>query len=121
MAPTHSRLFTVADADNDACGLFNDPPTGRKTFKMQNAKNGQKCREAVWPPELEKALFRGLIRYHPGTSKDRKTLQRFPRRNKKISEYILKEERKMRTAKQVGSRLQQLRETCTIPWGSCST
>lgn len=39
-------------------------------------------------------------------------LGRFPRRNRFISDYIYRKTGKLRTAKQVGSRLQQLRETC---------
>jgi transcriptional enhancer factor len=39
-------------------------------------------------------------------------LGRFPRRNRFISDYIFDKTGKRRTPKQVGSRLQQLRESC---------
>ncbi|KAF4610796.1 hypothetical protein D9613_006618 [Agrocybe pediades] len=39
--------------------------------------------------------------------------KRFPRRNQMIAEFILAKTKVRRTAKQVGSRLQQLRESCT--------
>ncbi|KAJ7672915.1 hypothetical protein B0H17DRAFT_1083323, partial [Mycena rosella] len=40
-------------------------------------------------------------------------LGRFPRRNRFISDYIFNKTGKRRSAKQVGSRLQQLRESCS--------
>jgi len=49
----------------------------------------------------------------PTSSKDPRTLQRFPRRNQEISNFILRTTGEHRTAKQVGSRLQQLRESCS--------
>ncbi|KAF9036244.1 hypothetical protein BJ165DRAFT_1354951, partial [Panaeolus papilionaceus] len=44
--------------------------------------------------------------------KTTKNLGRFPMRNRFISDYILEATGKRRTPKQVGSRLQQLRDTC---------
>ncbi|KAJ7622221.1 hypothetical protein FB45DRAFT_1006225 [Roridomyces roridus] len=79
----------------------------RKTWKT--IRGG----ETVWPPELEAALVEGLEKYVPDDSRETRMLGRFPRRNRYISEYILKKTGKSRTAKQVGSRLQQLRESCT--------
>ncbi|KAJ6535012.1 hypothetical protein B0H19DRAFT_871917, partial [Mycena capillaripes] len=51
----------------------------------------------------------GLERYQPDDSRETRTLGRFPRRNRFISDYIFYKTGKRRTAKQVGSRLQQLR------------
>ncbi|PPR07739.1 hypothetical protein CVT24_003737 [Panaeolus cyanescens] len=81
--------------------------TGRKTWKMTKSK-----KEAVWPQHLESALLKGLRKYKPASTKDPRHLLRFPRRNRFISEYIYETTGRVRTAKQVGSRLQQLRETC---------
>lgn len=99
--------------------------TGRKSWKTLKGKT-----EAVWPPYLEVALFegehprplvistqisllpsKGLSRYQPSNPRATKSLGRFPNRNRFISEYILKKTGKHRTPKQVGSRLQQLRDT----------
>lgn len=99
--------------------------TGRKSWKTLKGKT-----EAVWPPYLEVALFegpsshsliistfishfptQGLSRYQPSNPRATKSLGRFPNRNRFISEYILKKTGKHRTPKQVGSRLQQLRDT----------
>ncbi|RPD58631.1 hypothetical protein L226DRAFT_466575 [Lentinus tigrinus ALCF2SS1-7] len=79
---------------------------GRKCYRMSKDKN-----EVVWPPHLEAALMEGLERYAPAESKSPRGLTRFPNRNKFISEYILKKTGEIRTAKQVGSRIQQLRDT----------
>ncbi|KAJ7230130.1 hypothetical protein GGX14DRAFT_410032 [Mycena pura] len=78
----------------------------RKTWKT--ARGG----ETVWPLELEAALIEGLERYIPDDSRETRMLGRFPRRNRFISEYILAKTGQRRTPKQVGSRLQQLRESC---------
>ncbi|KAL1666896.1 TEA/ATTS domain family-domain-containing protein [Schizophyllum commune] len=80
--------------------------TGRKAWKTMKGKG-----EAVWPPHLEKALLQGLAAYEPDT-KSTKALNRFPRRNRFISEYIYQRTGEWRTAKQVSSRLQQLKESC---------
>jgi transcriptional enhancer factor len=85
----------------------------------------------VWPPELEAALLEGANRsfshpsdpsltiralglenYQPDDSRETRLLGRFPMRNRFISDYIFQKTGKRRTAKQVGSRLQQLRDTC---------
>ncbi|TFK23205.1 hypothetical protein FA15DRAFT_745860 [Coprinopsis marcescibilis] len=82
--------------------------TGRKTWKSLKEK-----KEAVWPDFLEEALLEALERYRPTSSKDPRLLRRFPKRNAFISCYIKNKTGAQRTPKQVGSRLQQLRETCT--------
>lgn len=102
------------------------PKSGRKTWKSLKEK-----KEAVWPDYLEEALLEGkrdhfsltsslshrsttaLERYRPTSSKDPRALRRFPKRNAYISSFIKLKTGVLRTPKQVGSRLQQLRETCT--------
>ncbi|KAF9471787.1 hypothetical protein BDN70DRAFT_819564, partial [Pholiota conissans] len=54
----------------------------------------------------------GLENYQPDDSRETRLLGRFPMRNQFISDYIYEKTGKRRTAKQVGSRLQQLRDTC---------
>ncbi|KAF8150069.1 hypothetical protein B0H34DRAFT_678986 [Crassisporium funariophilum] len=83
--------------------------TGRRSWKTLKGKG-----EAVWPPLLEAALIEALENYQPDAvgSKSSKNLGRFPMRNRFISDYIFATTGKMRTPKQVGSRLQQLRDTC---------
>ncbi|KAJ7611896.1 hypothetical protein DFH06DRAFT_1244032 [Mycena polygramma] len=68
--------------------------------------------ETVWPLELEAALIEGLEKYEPDDSRETRMLGRFPRRNRFISDYIFDKTGKRRSPKQVGSRLQQLRESC---------
>ncbi len=87
--------------------VFQSIVKGRKSWKTLRG-NG----EAVWPPELEAALLEGLESYQPDDSRETRLLGRFPMRNRYISDYIWKVTGKRRTAKQVGSRLQQLRDTC---------
>ncbi|TCD65389.1 hypothetical protein EIP91_002722 [Steccherinum ochraceum] len=81
--------------------------TGRKCWKTMKGRG-----EVVWPPHLEAALVEGLEQYRPVETRSTRALGRFPMRNKFISEYIFKATGKRRTPKQVGSRLQQLRDTC---------
>ncbi|KAF8206197.1 hypothetical protein K438DRAFT_1963282 [Mycena galopus ATCC 62051] len=71
--------------------------TNRRSFK--NMKDGVK---PVWSKQLEGALLQGLER----TRHLRKVY-----RNRFISEFIFQETNEFRTAKQVGSRLQQLQQT----------
>ncbi|KAK7030956.1 hypothetical protein VNI00_013903 [Paramarasmius palmivorus] len=94
---------------NDHLGtkdVFRDVVKGRKSWKTM--KGG----EMVWSPELEAALLEGLASYQPDDSRETRLLGRFPMRNRYISAYIYQKTGKHRTAKQVGSRLQQLRDTC---------
>ncbi|KAJ7085911.1 hypothetical protein C8R44DRAFT_651040, partial [Mycena epipterygia] len=53
----------------------------------------------------------GLQQYRPTACRDTLLLGRFPRRNQFISQYIWRKTGQRRTPKQVGSRLQQLRES----------
>ncbi|KAK7055782.1 TEA domain-containing protein [Favolaschia claudopus] len=78
----------------------------RKTWKT--SRGG----ETVWPMDLEAALLEGLEKYQPDDSRETRMLGRFPRRNRFISDYIFDKTGKRRSPKQVGSRLQQLRESC---------
>ncbi|KAI0319278.1 hypothetical protein OF83DRAFT_1170354 [Amylostereum chailletii] len=75
--------------------------------KSRKALKGQ--HEAVWPLSLEVALIEGLHEYRPKIST--RPFLRFPDRNVFISDYIFRATGKRRTSKQVGSRLQQLRDT----------
>ncbi|KAF7373015.1 TEA domain-containing protein [Mycena sanguinolenta] len=68
--------------------------------------------EAVWPPALEAALIEGLEHYQPDDCRETRVLGRFPMRNCFIAEYIFRTTGKRRSAKQVGSRLQQIRDSC---------
>ncbi|KAJ7106675.1 hypothetical protein C8R44DRAFT_987297 [Mycena epipterygia] len=77
----------------------------RKMWKISD--RGQ----AIWSLELETALLEGLAQYQPTACRETIMLGRFPRRNQFISQYIWKKTGQHRTAKQVGSRLQQLRES----------
>ncbi|KAF5322158.1 hypothetical protein D9619_002059 [Psilocybe cf. subviscida] len=79
---------------------------GRKSWKT--LRGG----EVVWPPELEAALIEGLENYQPDDSRETRLLGRFPMRNRFISDWIFERTGRRRSAKQVGSRLQQLRDTC---------
>ncbi|KAG6906924.1 hypothetical protein DXG01_011350 [Tephrocybe rancida] len=92
---------------NQVAGMAHTSVTGRRTWKTSKGKN-----EAVWPSHVEAALFDGLEKYRPASSGDLKLLRRFPKRNRFISDHIKKVTGKERTPKQVGSRLQQLRDTC---------
>ncbi|KAF7333844.1 TEA domain-containing protein [Mycena venus] len=77
----------------------------RKSWKT--SRDGQ----TVWPFDLEAALLEGLERYQPDNSRGTRMLQRFPRRNRFISDYIFDKTGKRRLPTQVGSRLQQLRDS----------
>ncbi|CAK5284885.1 unnamed protein product, partial [Mycena citricolor] len=85
----------------------------RKTWKT--FRDG----ETVWPPDLEQALIEGLERHKPEDCRETRMLGRFPRRNKFIANYIYAKTGKRRSAKQVGSRLQQMRETCSEAGRAC--
>ncbi|KAF7375333.1 TEA domain-containing protein [Mycena sanguinolenta] len=78
----------------------------RKSWKI--SRGG----ETVWPLDLEAALLEGLERYQPEDCRETRMLGRYPRRNCFISDYIFDKTGKFRSPKQVGSRLQQLRESC---------
>ena len=142
MGPPESYLTTSFVGDlsyqppaSQAAGLAHTFVTGRKTWKTLKSKKN----EAVWPVHIEAALFEGdllcplpcmslsepdfltaLEIYRPASSGDPRLLRRFPKRNRFISDHIFKVTGKMRTPKQVGSRLQQLRDTCQEERGQAS-
>ncbi|KAL0579308.1 hypothetical protein V5O48_002706 [Marasmius crinis-equi] len=95
---------SAQEKDRDAAQIV---ATGRRSWKTLKGKG-----EAVWPPHLEAALIEALEKYKPDESRSTKTLGRFSMRNRFISDYIFETTGKRRTPKQVGSRLQQLRDTC---------
>ncbi|KJA14524.1 hypothetical protein HYPSUDRAFT_49086 [Hypholoma sublateritium FD-334 SS-4] len=109
MATTVDDLSYTPSAEEKSRDAEQFVATGRKSWKTLKGKG-----EAVWPPLLEAALLEALERYSPdtGNTKPDKTMGRFPMRNRFISDYIFETTGKRRTPKQVGSRLQQLRETC---------
>lgn len=72
-------------------------------------------RQVLSPPIVFMYLIApllGLENYQPDDSRETLLLGRFPLRNRFISDYIFEKTGKVRTPKQVGSRLQQLRDTC---------
>ncbi|ESK93964.1 hypothetical protein Moror_12921 [Moniliophthora roreri MCA 2997] len=95
---------SAEEKDRDAAQII---ATGRRSWKTLKGKG-----EAVWPPHLEAALIEALEKYKPDETRSTKTLGRFSMRNRFISDYIFETTGKRRTPKQVGSRLQQLRDTC---------
>ncbi|KAG7089375.1 hypothetical protein E1B28_011065 [Marasmius oreades] len=95
---------SAEEKDRDAAQIV---ATGRRSWKTLKGKG-----EAVWPPHLEAALIEALEKYRPDESRSTKALGRFSMRNRFISDYIFETTGKRRTPKQVGSRLQQLRDTC---------
>ncbi|KIY65161.1 hypothetical protein CYLTODRAFT_445541 [Cylindrobasidium torrendii FP15055 ss-10] len=84
--------------------------TGRRIHKTHKETS-----QVVWPPLVEDALLKGLRAYkappEPAHRKPGAAL-RWPYRNRFISEWIKKQTGVTRTPKQVGSRLQQMRDTC---------
>ncbi|KAI0915322.1 hypothetical protein AcV5_003826 [Taiwanofungus camphoratus] len=108
----HVRVSSTDELSysSSAKGEINDTihtiVTGRKCWKTMKGKG-----EVVWPPYLEAALVEGLEKYQPVESRTTRAFGRFPMRNKFISDYIYNATGKRRTPKQVGSRLQQLRDT----------
>ena len=61
---------------------------------------------------LTNAVALALEKYQSEGTRPNNLLGRFPMRNRFISVYIFKVTGKQRTPKQVGSRLQQMRDTC---------
>ncbi|KAL1748182.1 hypothetical protein HDZ31DRAFT_30159 [Schizophyllum fasciatum] len=133
--PPPARAPSSSDSDGDrspgAAIVYNPPPMtflpsddmNKGTVHAVNTLVGSRRswktmpegKEPVWPPQLEAALIEGLEKYRPNSSVETRTLRRFPKRNRYISDYILRITGKYRTPKQVGSRLQQLRDTCHDP------
>ncbi|KAJ7230400.1 hypothetical protein GGX14DRAFT_583088 [Mycena pura] len=89
-----------------AARIIRTPIPGRRVWKKIKERQ-----ETIWSPELEAALVQALEKYRPGGSPNR-ILRRFPKRNRFISDHIFAVTGSRRTTKQVGSRLQQMRDTC---------
>ncbi|KAF7300483.1 TEA domain-containing protein [Mycena chlorophos] len=119
----HHRLFTIPSAPMMGSRAWaGAAPAGgpsettkevlQSVLKVRKSWKTLRGGETVWPLELEAALLEGLEAYVPDDSRETRLLGRFPRRNRFISDYIFDKTGKRRSAKQVGSRLQQLRESC---------
>ncbi|KAH8110480.1 hypothetical protein DFH11DRAFT_1547372 [Phellopilus nigrolimitatus] len=76
----------------------------------QELEDSQGKSEPVWPPLLERALVQALLQFNPNDKRYGRALGRFPKRNRFISDIIFKRTGVRRSPKQVGSRLQQLKE-----------
>ena len=61
----------------------------------------------------------GLERYRPAEAKSNRVLGRFPMRNKFVADHIFETTGQRRTPKQVGSRIQQLRDTSSGKHSKC--
>ncbi|KAI6043525.1 hypothetical protein EDC04DRAFT_3088049 [Pisolithus marmoratus] len=101
--PPHSSYHHAPNTTEDILHLILRTRKSWKTLKGQT--------EAVWPPLLEATMLKALQEYVPEDSRETRILGRFPMRNRFISDYIYRSTGKVRSAKQVGSRLQQLRDT----------
>ncbi|KAF5312807.1 hypothetical protein D9619_002355 [Psilocybe cf. subviscida] len=99
------KSSTASLANPHTQDVFASIVKGRKSWKT--LRGG----EVVWPPELEAALIEGLKNYQPDDSRETHLLGRFPMRNRFISDWIFERTGRRRSAKQVGNRLQQLRDT----------
>ncbi|KAG2158558.1 uncharacterized protein EDB93DRAFT_1118910 [Suillus bovinus] len=99
----HPRLMSpIQNTEN----LFRTILNIRKGWKTLKGNS-----EPVWPPYLEAMMLKGLQEYKPVDSRETQILGRFPMRNRFISEYIYHKTGKHRSSKQIGSRLQQFRDT----------
>ncbi|KAK7031703.1 TEA domain-containing protein [Favolaschia claudopus] len=93
------------------------PPTLPTSHVISGRKSWRKTKErteTIWSPILESALCEALDKYRLTSSRQntQRPLIRFPSRNKFISDHIFSVTGTRRTPKQVGSRLQQMRERC---------
>ncbi|KIY62658.1 hypothetical protein CYLTODRAFT_458802 [Cylindrobasidium torrendii FP15055 ss-10] len=108
--PYNSYSSSAATTPSPDSPPLDTAMTGRKLWKTLKSSKEVK----VWPPDIEAKLIEALEHYKSSSERGAaRKLQRFPRRNRYISEYILNTTGVLRTAKQVGSRLQQLRDTCS--------
>ncbi|KAJ6485539.1 hypothetical protein C8R45DRAFT_1074793 [Mycena sanguinolenta] len=84
------------------------PISGRRCWRKNKERTGP-----VWNPILETAFIEALENYQPTRSRrEGRPFARFPKRNQYISDYIFAVTGVRRTSKQVGSRLQQMRDAC---------
>ncbi|KAF7300050.1 TEA domain-containing protein [Mycena kentingensis (nom. inval.)] len=113
--PQNQTPKTKDDNERQALSALQDAHTGdvlRSVLRVRKTWKSDRTGSTVWPLELEAALLEGLEQYVPDDSRETRMLGRFPRRNRFISDYIFDKTGQRRTPKQVGSRLQQLRESC---------
>lgn len=111
-----SRDTTLFDPSSPLPRTMSPSQSTEEIFKT--ILNVRKCwktlkgnTEPVWPPYLEATMLKGLHEYKPVDSRETQILGRFPMRNRFISEYIYQHTGKYRSSKQIGSRLQQFRDT----------
>ncbi|KAJ7085934.1 hypothetical protein C8R44DRAFT_893783 [Mycena epipterygia] len=110
--PVQPRGMTMSD---NTCMSPDDTPQNDMLNSLLETRKSWKrsgTGEAIWSIPLETALLEGLQQYRPTACRDTLLLGRFPRRNQFISQYVWRKTGQRRTPKQVGSRLQQLRESC---------
>ncbi|KAG2122329.1 hypothetical protein DEU56DRAFT_864478 [Suillus clintonianus] len=98
-----SRLMLPSQSTEDILRTIMKVRKSWKTLKGHT--------EPVWPPYLEATMLKGLHEYKPVDSRETQILGRFPMRNRFISEYIYHKTGMYRSSKQIGSRLQQFRDT----------
>ncbi|KXN86056.1 Transcriptional enhancer factor TEF-5 [Leucoagaricus sp. SymC.cos] len=104
---TVDDLSSSYTAEESLAVIYQRDATGRRCHKT--LKGGG---EAVWPPNLEAALIAGLQVYSDRHRVHMRHRGRFIGRNHFLSDYVKSITGRRRTAKQVGSRLQQLKDTC---------
>ncbi|KAJ7113798.1 hypothetical protein C8R44DRAFT_740690 [Mycena epipterygia] len=119
-ATIHTCFITLANMNI----VVTYPAATTQKDMLRSILNARKSRkisyggEAIWSLELEAALLEGnplcfgLAQYQPRACRETLMLGRFPGRNQFLSQYIMKQTGQRRTNKQIGSRLQQLREYC---------
>lgn len=78
---------------------------------LSRGHNVERCGSLLLITALPYMTPSGLQEYEPVDSRETRILGRFPMRNRFISEYIFRMTGKYRSSKQIGSRLQQLRDT----------
>ncbi|KAJ7285190.1 hypothetical protein C8J57DRAFT_1217468 [Mycena rebaudengoi] len=109
--PNYVSISTVAQLGTD-CSQQDASDRLLKITGRKSSKNLRDSPEAVWPHEAEAALLQGLEAYyslHFGFESEPGTKRKNMRRNKFLADFIAEKTNVPRNAKQVGSRLQQLR------------
>ncbi|KAF9450075.1 hypothetical protein P691DRAFT_811215 [Macrolepiota fuliginosa MF-IS2] len=104
---TVDDLASTYTAAQSLAVLYQRDATGRRCHKTLRGRG-----EAVWPPNLEAALITGLQVYSERHRVHMRHRGRFIGRNHFLSDYVKSITGRRRSAKQVGSRLQQLKDTC---------
>lgn len=78
---------------------------------LSRSHDARRCGSHMLITALAHQIPPGLHQYKPVDSRETQILGRFPMRNRFISEYIYHKTGKYRSSKQIGSRLQQFRDT----------